>query len=101
MCTLDGEESRKGQASEGPELGLIHFIHSVEIQSVCVCVCVRVQKVAGKDRHLKGRSLGSYTSYTQWRSRVRVCVCVCVQKEAGKDRHLKGRSLGSHTSHIE
>ena len=40
MCTLGGEESRKGQASEGPELGLIHFIHSVEIQRVCVCVCV-------------------------------------------------------------
>lgn len=63
MCTLDGEESRKGQASEGPELGLIHFIHSVEIQRVCVCV--RVQKVAGKDRHLKGRSLGSHTSHIE------------------------------------
>ena len=64
---LGGEESRKGQASEGPELGLIYFMHSVEIQSVCVCVCVRVyvQKAAGMDRHLKGRSLGSHTSHTE------------------------------------
>ena len=63
MCTLGGEESRKGQASEGPELGFIYFIHSVEIQSVCVCVCV--QKEAGRDRHLKGRSLGSHTSHIE------------------------------------
>ena len=40
VCTLGGEESRRGQASEGPELGFIYFIHSVEIQSACVCVCV-------------------------------------------------------------
>ena len=60
VCALGGAGSRKGQASEGPELGLIYLIHSVEIQSVCVCV----QK-AGKDRHLKGQGLSSHTSHTE------------------------------------
>ena len=66
MCAR-AEGGRKGQASEGPELGFIYFIHSVETQSVCVCVCVCVcvQKEAGKDRHLKGRSLGSHTSHIE------------------------------------
>ena len=44
VCALGGEGSRKGQASEGPELGLIYLIHSVEIQSVCVCVCRRQER---------------------------------------------------------
>ena len=56
---LGGEESRKGQASEGPELGLIYFMHSVEIQSVCVCVCACVCAEGGRNGQAsEGTELG-------------------------------------------
>ena len=50
VCALGGAGSRKGQASEGPELGLIYLIHSVEIQSVCVCVCAEGRKGQASER---------------------------------------------------
>ena len=71
---------------------------------VCECVCAHwVEKRAGKDRHLKGQSLGSYTSYTQWRSRECVCVCVCVcvcAEGSRKGQASEGPELGlTHFTH--
>ena len=67
---------------------------------VYVCVCVHwVEQGAGKDRHLKGQSLGSYTSYTQWRSRV--CVCVCAEGRKGQASERAGLELTHFTHRVE